>query len=228
MNYIHKQNRKCWLGYFDLLGTKQLVKSGRTREVIYSFADALKSLDTLDRSNSSIFHAWFSDTFIVYSHDDSQEVFAAFEKMCRWFMTALIWRNIPVRGSISCGRLYSDEANRIYVGPALINAYEWGERQDWIGLLLCPSCITSLEQMNQSVKSYRYYVEFTNPPFMKTLPGGESRCAACVLGNWIREGDTNLNGLLRNLRKMRDGQQDETVIRKYTRAIDFIEQYQEV
>ncbi len=226
MDYIRGNDRIRWVGYFDLLGTRRLVKSGKTRQVFDSFAEAVKALGILNRPGTSIFNAWFSDTFIIYSDDDSQQAFAAVEKMCRWFMTALIWRKIPVRGSISCGRFYSDEAHSVYFGPALIEAYEWSEGQDWIGLVLCPSCIEKLEKLNRSATDYKYYVEHATAPFMKSPLGDSCRCAACILGDWVKTGDSDTSDLLRDLREMRDEQNDEKIIRKYKRTIDFIELHQ--
>ncbi|OHB66116.1 MAG: hypothetical protein A2Y76_03600 [Planctomycetes bacterium RBG_13_60_9] len=226
MDYIRENDKIRWVACFDLLGTRQLVKSAKTRDVFRSFARASKTLGDLNRFNADIFHAWFSDTFLIYSKDDSQGAFAAVEKVCRWFMTALIWGNIPVRGSISCGHFYSDEANGTYFGPALIEAYEWAESQDWIGLLLCPSCIARLEESGQSTEDYKHYIEYTVPPFMKSLPDGSCRCAACIPGNWVEEGGSGLNALLDNLCKMRDEQKDETVLQKYKRTIEFIERHQ--
>ena len=226
VDYIRGNDAIRWVGYFDLLGTRQLVKSAKTRQVFDSFAEAAKQLGILNRLGTNIFNAWFSDTFVIYSGDDSQQAFAAFEKMCRWFMTALIWRKIPARGSISCDRLYSDRDNSVYFGPALIEAYEWSEGQDWIGLVLCPSCIKRLEKLNQSATDYKHYVEYVKPPFMKSPPSDSCRCAACILGDWVKTGNSDISDLLINLREMRDEQKDEKIIQKYNRTIDFIESHQ--
>jgi hypothetical protein len=226
MDYIRGNDKIRWVGYFDLMGTRQLVNSGKTRQVFDSFAQAVNALGILNRPGANIFNAWFSDTFIIYSGDDSQQAFATVEKVCRWFMTALIWHRIPVRGSISCKHFYSDEDNSIYFGPALIEAYEWSENQDWIGLVLCPSCIERIESLNQSAIDYKYYVEYVRPPFMKSPPNDLCRCAACVLGDWVKAGSSDDSDLLCNLREMRDEQKDETIIQKYNRAIDFVESHQ--
>jgi len=226
LNYVRGNDGTRWVGYFDLLGTRKLVADGKMREVFRSFAEAAKGLETLNRPGTAVLNAWFSDTFIIYSDNDSQQAFAVVEKTCRWFMTHLIWHNVPVRGSISCGRFYSDRASSIYFGPALIEAYEWGEGQDWIGLVLCPSCIERLENLNQSPADYKYYVEYVTAPFMKSPPGDARRCAACILGDWVRTGHSGPSDLLPNLREMRDMQTDAKIIRKYSRAIDFIEGHQ--
>ena len=115
----------------------------------------------------------------------------------------------------------------MYFGPALVEAYEWAEGQDWIGLVLCPSCLEKLEKLNRSTADYGYYVEYnTTPPFMKSALSPSSRCAACILGDWEKEGDSNNSSVLRNLREMCKGQRDERITRKYRRTIDFIESHQ--
>lgn len=226
MAYIRTNDKIRWVGYFDLLGTRQLIKKDKMLEVFQSFAWAASRIDALNRRNMGILHVWFSDTFVVLSDDDSQETFAAVELLSRWFVVALIWRNIPVRGSISCGRLYADQDKGLYFGPALVEAYEWSEGQDWIGLVLCPSCIERLEKLEQSTRNYKHYVEYTIPPFMKSPPDDSCRCAARILGDWVKEGNSSNSDVLSNLHEMCGGQKDEKIIRKYRRTIDFIVSHQ--
>jgi len=140
-------------------------------------------------------------------------------------MTALIWHNIPVQGSIACDLFYADEVNSIYLGPALVEAYEWGENQDWIGMVLCPSCIAQLSKLKKAVTDYPNYVEY-DIPFKSGFKTDNKSHAACVIGNWIREGDTNCNKLLSNLRKMKSQHTKKTIVNKYKQAIEFIERHQ--
>lgn len=227
MDYCVRYDEIRWVGYFDLLGVSRLINSGKTRQVLYDYREAVKTLDTFKRRYPDMRHVWFSDSFLVYSPDASCESFAAMELVCRWFMTALLGHCIPVVGSISCGRLYCDEAHSLYVGPALVEAVRWQEGQNWIGLVLCPSCITRLGELNQSTRDYKHYVEVPNPPFLKPPLNASRPCTVCILDNWIREGDSGPPACLSNLRRMRDMQEDKTIVAKYEQTIAFIEEYQE-
>ena len=226
MDYLRENDNKRWVGYFDLLGTKQLIQSKKDRHVFQAYSEALSSLSTLGRHQSNIYQAWFSDTFLIYAEDDSLDSFNVIEKTCRWFVTSLIWHNIPVRGSLSCNQLYVDHANSLYLGLGLLEAYEWGENQDWIGFLLCPSSIQRLQELDKSTKDYKHYIEYAVPPFLKEIPETGCICAACILGNWVKEGNTDNSVLLRNLREMRDKQSSPSVKQKYDKSIEFIERNQ--
>lgn len=139
--------RVRWLAYFDLLGTSELIQMGKTTEVFAAFQEALVQLVRWKKRHAQVSHAWFSDTFILFSEDDSVESFTAIDMVCRRFIFALILRDIPVRGALSCDELYADRSNSLYLGLALLEAYEYGENQDWIGFLLCPSSTTKLTEL---------------------------------------------------------------------------------
>ena len=83
--------------------------------------------------------SWFSDTYIIYSKDDSLEEFSYVEQTARLFFQDLILKRIPVRGAITHGYLYSQLQQNVFVGPALIDAHRYAEGQDWLGLLVTPA-----------------------------------------------------------------------------------------
>jgi hypothetical protein len=138
-------NRDRWIGYFDLLGIRSLVKSGDVFRVFSAYADAQKEARRVDPGKVGVF--WFSDSFIFYSRDGSASDFVSIELICRWFCYFLTLKHIPVRGAISCGAMYVDDAHNLFFGPGLIDAYEYGESQDWIGFLLTPSAVKRLDEV---------------------------------------------------------------------------------
>ena len=160
-------NTECnalrWLGYFDLLGTSELIRSGKTFEVLTAYQDACEQLARWSTRHASVYHAWFSDTFIMYSDNDSLEAFSSIEMVCRWFVFALLRRRIPVRGAISCGQFYADRAKNLYVGAALLDAYEWGENQNWIGFILSPSTEKKFQGLDLPVEVRKDYVKYAVP-----------------------------------------------------------------
>lgn len=91
------------------------------------------------KEEGGLLHSWFSDTFIICSRSDSLQDFARVESAARIFFQLLLMAKIPVRGCISHGKLYSQAKRNIFVGPALIEAYLYGEALDWIGFCLAPS-----------------------------------------------------------------------------------------
>jgi hypothetical protein len=223
MNAVLYASENCvprWVGYFDLLGTSELIRSGKTKEVFSAYQEALVQLSRWSKRHANVYHAWFSDTFLIYSEDDSGVSFPAIEIVCRWFAFALLRRKIAVRGALSCGAFYADRANSLYLGAAFLEAYEWGENQDWIGFILCPSSVNRLANLNLPVEELPNYVKCA-VPFKKPPVQGSASVGACILGNMIRQSDGS-NLLLPKLAEMAELQADPLIRQKYERTIEFL------
>jgi hypothetical protein len=142
INHIHYNPElvsKRWVGYFDLLGVKQLFETKDHVSIFVAMSSAIEKFKERTKAWENIGFVWFSDTFIVYTIDDTVESFGAIDNISRWFIYFLITGGIPVRGAISCDTFYADQDNNLFFGEALIEAYQYGEAQDWIGFILCPS-----------------------------------------------------------------------------------------
>jgi hypothetical protein len=117
-------------------------------QVLPVYAEALKQMHKacrLSKDEAGLLYSWFSDTFIIYSGSDSLQDFARVESAARIFFQLLVLKKIPVRGCISHGRLYSQAKHNIFVGPALIEAHQYGEALNWVGFCLAPSVERKLE-----------------------------------------------------------------------------------
>ncbi len=138
-------NGNCWVAYFDLLGFKKYVLDfdflthphcyGVFVEELYNkILERFKKLDLRSR----IFTTWFSDTFLAYTLDDSYESFISIAYGSLLTCAELVMKHHPVRGALGTGRLYAEQKKNIFVGSALIDAYEYGEKQNWIGFAVTP------------------------------------------------------------------------------------------
>ena len=130
-----------WFAYFDLLGFTNLVRSNRIGYVISVYEDVLKTIAQKadPKKKSGLSYSWFSDTFILFTKGSTEKEFALIEQASRLFFQRLILRRIPVRGSLSVGPLYTQQQKNIFIGEALIDAYEYGEKQAWLGFVLTPN-----------------------------------------------------------------------------------------
>ena len=219
IHYDQENTKIRWLGYFDLLGTKDLLLSKDICKVFSAYKVALEKLESWKERHVCVSYSWFSDTFIIYTENESSESFAAIEMVCRWFVFSLIREKIPVRGALSCGDFYVDEINKIFLGKALLDAYEYGENQDWIGFMLAPSSIERLAEIFLPIEerlNYCYY----DIPFKKSIDPSV-KCAAFMLGNLVlyRNGK---NPILEKLEEMLKVQSDIRIINKYQKTIKFI------
>jgi hypothetical protein len=118
-----------------------LVEKGEVEEIIETYEGVVDEvhLQSREKSKLGISSSWFSDTFILFSRGGSDQEFAAVETASRLFFQQLLIRDIPVRGALTYGKLYSKVDKNIFVGPALIEAYRYCEDQDWLGFILTPS-----------------------------------------------------------------------------------------
>lgn len=159
------QYKNRWFCYLDLLGFKNLVHNTDVGRVIDLYDDAIAHLDrsAMEKKPLGISYSWFSDTFILFSRSDSLQEFALLEQAGRLFFQRLILAEIPARGAISHGKLYSNLHRNIFIGEALIEAYEYGEKQDWLGFLLAPSVHRKLAGTQLDVRSRFNYRAVVTP-----------------------------------------------------------------
>lgn len=211
-----------WLGYFDLLGTRQLIQTGNHIQIFCIYARAVEAAKRETSGLEEIQRAWFSDTFLIYSENDSASDFVAIDMVARWFVHFLIMAKIPVRGAIACDDFYADSRSNLYFGKALVEAYEYGEAQDQIGYLLCPSAVARLNAVGLPADKRLDYA-YAEIPFKngKEPANAVKELPSCILGSWmILNGE---NQCLRALREMMQEAKDEPITRKYVHTIRFIE-----
>lgn len=214
---------RCWLAYFDLLGISVLTKSKAFFDVFMIYDKAIEETQKgTELCQQVVSPVWFSDTFVAYASDDSGRSFSFIDLFSRYFAYFLIEASIPVRGALSCGDFYTDRSNSLYFGPALIEACEYGEAQDWIGLLLCPSAEGQLDKLGIPAKERLNYA-YWDIPFKSGKRVLKSSLPACILGQWIE-----INGkspCLEKLRGLKSSVKPQYV-GKYENAIAFIEKCQ--
>ncbi|MBC8555996.1 hypothetical protein [Desulfobacula sp.] len=208
---------KRWIGYFDLLGMKQLYKSGDPISIFLALSKSIEELQKRATAWEDVGYAWFSDTIIIYTKDDSACSFTVIDNITRWYFYFLISGGVPVRGAVACDKFYSDKKNSLFFGEALIEAYEYGEAQDWIGFLLCPSAVKQLEELDLHAEKRLNYV-YTDIPYKIEHDKFLDHLPACLVGNWVSE-----NPIIEKLKDMKSRIEKEEIKNKYDRTIKFLE-----
>jgi hypothetical protein len=139
-----------WLSCFDLLGFKNLVHTSDLESVFFRYEKAMRALHLTAVGRPHVSLAWFSDTFLIYAPDATCAGFFAVDDASHLFITNLILHEIPVRGAMSCDELYLNRSSQTYLGKGLVQAYKYGDGQDWIGFVLCPSASRQLSELRLS------------------------------------------------------------------------------
>jgi len=213
------QNVTRWIAYFDLLGIRDLLATGREHAVLDAYERAIEELGA--KRAPAVRHTWFSDTFLLIAPDDSAVSFRDLDHVSRWFVYFLLRGRVPLRGAIACDRFCADFDNRVFVGRALVEAYEYGEGQDWIGLVLSPTAINRLRALGLPAEERLNYT-FYDLPWKRKPPGAPDMITACILDNWAR-----LNGrnpCVEALSKIGLTISRDAIRSKYERTIRFLEE----
>lgn len=224
INDIHYNSdlaSKRWFGYFDLLGVEKLIEQGNPISIFVAFSSAIEIFkERVTAWGNNVGYAWFSDTFIIYTDDDSAKSFDAIDNISRHFLYSLIYGYIPVRGAISCDTFYADRENNLFFGKAFIEAHEYGEAQDWIGFLLCPSAEERLKHLVPLPAEWRLNYAYADIPFKKQQSNLNQNLSACIIGKWVSH--NNQNPIIERLSQMKERIVDANIRSKYDRAIEFI------
>jgi hypothetical protein len=182
----------CWVAYLDILGFKNLMfeseqQLGKGNIDIFVKIEYFDILNILKRKEQywpdKVFTHWFSDSFLFYTSGCSKESYICIEQEARHFFIEAIWKRLPLRGALTVGEFYVDKDNNIFVGPALIDAYEYAEKQDWLGFLLTPNARDKLKELIPSLaESCIGYADFDVP--VKPIKDCTEKLLACRLGNF--------------------------------------------
>ncbi|MBI2832667.1 MAG: hypothetical protein HYX79_10470 [Chloroflexi bacterium] len=211
-----------WVSYFDLLGFSELVNSGKYFDVIEPYTKAIKEF----KEASGLEHVettWFSDTFVLYSTDDSNDSFVSVEAKSRAFVYSLVCRGIPLRGAMAYGNFYANRQYSVFFGPAFIEAYIYGELQDWVGFVLTPSAIKQMESIGLPADERLNYA-YWDIPCKSLEPERTTRLPAYIIGGNLRLNGRNLAlDKLKQLKRSLLGGGDSEFTSRYENTIRFVE-----
>jgi hypothetical protein len=133
---------------FDILGFKSFISVEKDDWKAYRICQYYeKTLEYLKNNCKKyewghIDYCWFSDTFLMFTPDDSHQSRVVIQSAAKFFIEDCISHGIPMRGAISVGRFMRTIDHRAFIGKAFLEAFEYAEDQDWIGLILTPSAIS--------------------------------------------------------------------------------------
>jgi hypothetical protein len=211
--------QKRWVCYFDILGFQEWLKRHGIVETIHRYFQSREIVERQIHGHPRLRVKCFSDTFLIYSVDDSAASFVQIEQAARWIVNTNLAKHIPVRGAISVGEIYIVEEDDIYIGKPLNEAYRHGENQNWIGLLLCRSATQHLEKLNLPASRRLNYRRFKIP--WKKQIGGKKPLYAYLIG--ASTPSRGQNDYLDRLREMI--LEAGPARKKYQHAIDFLKQH---
>lgn len=161
-----------YLAWLDILGFKEFCRKNRSEKVfgvLCRCADK-STEDVFHRSAVAVWHFHsnlvkchvFQDTVVLYSVPHKRDALPEMLSTCCSLLYSLISQKIPVRGAIAYGNIEQREVcldnhliGSLIMGSAALKAYEFEQKQDWIGVALCPSLLEHNRVLVQSCKRCR-------------------------------------------------------------------------
>jgi hypothetical protein len=150
LDYDSTKAGKKWVSCFDLLGFGNYVRENGVAEAFCRFRSCRDEQVFYGGLNSVAF-VWFSDTFIFYSLDDSPDSFCAITTASHDFFDELLLAKVPLRGALAFGDFYADKTNGVFLGEALVDAYSYEEKFNWLGFVLHPSALSRMNEIGKPV-----------------------------------------------------------------------------
>lgn len=150
-----KENKyERFLAFFDILGFKNLIQNNDLDKVlslmkesflpVLKFTNKIYTENGLPLSEQLVNYLQFSDSIVFYTEGSLKEEFARLIHVAKVFIYSCLVTGIPVRGSITHGEFYKE--NDLFFGKALVEAYEKGEAQQWVGAFINQNCVNYAEE----------------------------------------------------------------------------------
>ncbi|SRR6266487_1107142 len=161
---------KAFVGVFDVLGFKNRIDSTPLGELVAGYRRLvhLKRLAArvpvleqgrsyVQRVNTTV----FSDTILMWCRDSARELDGLLVASAA-LMASAIDEGWPLRGGVAYGDAVLTIRDRIFVGPAIVDAFLMEQSQKWVGAALHPSVLAH-PKFGQSIRQHDCVTRYPVP-----------------------------------------------------------------
>jgi len=162
----------------------------------------------------------FSDTIVIFTPDlDFSESILFHSKACKWAIENGLENKLPLRGAIGYGEYsYYSKTSVTMIGPVIDEVSVWGEKVNWIGVILAPSVVFESRFKDIDIKNFESIRVYSSIPFKENING---------LDLCVKWGDSKGIYLLENLLRNQKYTSPEITL-KYLNTLLFLESYDKV
>lgn len=130
-----------YVAVLDVLGFKALVAADYKNDSVIRYLHIIEA----SLAGSTIPYIVFSDSIVLASHGKEPENLRRMCETCSRLMYDLISAGIAIRGAIACGDFVTSIVNgsAFIAGKPVVEAHEFEQKQNWIGVLLTPSALNA-------------------------------------------------------------------------------------
>ncbi len=190
---------KCIVAEFDILGFKNIISKPKKNLNIKQIADSYEMYFTRNilysKENLKFKPKFqiFSDTALTYQKyeedngakviDYKEQLFDFFKHLCIVMVNSIFAftdsnffanriSEFPIRGGISSGAMiikHIENCTPILMGKPIIDAYEWEQAQNWLGLSINPNSISNITNLLNGFSNYEDTTESVEEDYWQKL-----------------------------------------------------------
>jgi|SRR5271157_1328770 len=136
-----------YVALLDVLGFSALVAADSTGQSVKRYLNCLQRV----RGETEVNYVVFSDGIMLTLGDEGPDSLITIAGACSRLMGELLAEDIPIRGAISQGEFVrSAVRDSVFVaGRAVIDAYQFEQAQDWIGIMVAPSALARVRDLKE-------------------------------------------------------------------------------
>ncbi|HEY5330946.1 MAG TPA: hypothetical protein VIJ79_13755 [Acidobacteriaceae bacterium] len=151
------QSYDAWIAYFDLLGFKAMLRTLPISILRQKVDEIVKDLHAEAKEfEKNVECLFYADTFVFYSKTEANKDYPGLLHVATHFMEKCIYKGIALRGAISFGEIAAGNDKRILIGSAFLDSHQYGEDQDWLGLILTPTASNRLKEAKLDPARHRF------------------------------------------------------------------------
>lgn len=119
------------------------------------------------QGNALLGAAWFSDTVLLYTREDSDEAVRELLATVGWLIFEGQSGRTRIRAGIAYGEAHIDPDNSIYVGTPIVEAHQLETAQQWSGAALTPAAVERLPEYARTGEFIDWWVVPWDVPLKK-------------------------------------------------------------
>ncbi|MBR4107066.1 MAG: hypothetical protein IKK45_00035 [Akkermansia sp.] len=158
---IRMNSKKVFVLYADIMGFRARVKSKSHANLVREmgeFIDQLRHQSKQFFSNNHLNYTIFSDSIIISTDDATVEGFNLITKAGARMMHIALRLGIPLKGAISKGEYTCWKEKGLYLGEALVDAYELHEEIKYYGIVVHHSAEENTKRYINDEKNRHLYM----------------------------------------------------------------------
>ena len=134
-----------YVAIMDVLGFSALVAADATGQGVERYLNCLQRA----KGATAVNYVVFSDSIVFTVAGDGADSLIEIAGACSRLISELIMEGIPIRGAIAHGAFVrSAVGESVFVaGRAVIDAYQFEQAQDWIGVMIAPSALARVPDL---------------------------------------------------------------------------------